>query len=121
MGFKNKKEREEFLKHYELWELWKEIPEIEVKLYRYAFIKTGAVIVATEYSKMEFASFGAKGAEYKKARDVKYHLFLREGDSGYRCDYIPNEYKLYNPAGDSKSAIIDYLAKVRPEDDEYDC
>ncbi len=115
MKFKNKKEREQFLDNYKAWELWKEIPEIEVKLYRFAFIKTGAVIIATEHPIMKFVSFGVKGAEYRKGRAVKYHLILREDDKSFNCDYSPNEHKIYNPSGDSKTTIIDYLVKVRPE------
>ena len=115
MNFKNKNQREEFLENYSAWELWKEIPEIEVKLYRYAFISTGAVIIATEYPTMKFVSFGIKGAEHVKSTSVRYHLILRGGDNSFRHEYSQNDYKLYNPSGDSKSAIIDYLTKVKPE------
>lgn len=114
MQLKNKAERERFLENYKAWELWKEIPEIEVKLYRYAFISTGAVIIATEYPSFKYAGFGVKGAEYTKSTDVKYHLILRNGDS-YTSGYFSNSYKLYNPCGDSKSSIIDYLTKIKPE------
>ena len=115
MKFKNKKEREQFLDNYTVWELWKEIPEIEVKLYRFAFIKTGAVIIATEHPKIRLLSYGANGARYTKARDVKYHLILREGDNSFKREGWIHEFKLYNPSGDSKSTIIEYLTKVRPE------
>ncbi len=115
MNLKNKKQREEFLEKYRAWEVWKEIPEIEVKLYRFAFIKTGAVIIATEHPIMKFSGFGPKGEKYKKGRAVKYHLILREGDKSFIREYNPNEHRVYNPSGDSKTAIIEYLTKVKPE------
>ena len=40
MQLKNKAEREKFLESYREWELWKEIPELELKFYRYAFVST---------------------------------------------------------------------------------
>lgn len=115
MPLKNKAEREKFLESYKEWELWKEIPEIEVKLYRYAFVSTGAVIIATEFPRMVFSRFCKKGTEYKKSTDVKYHLLLREGDKSYKSEFSSNDFKFYNPVGDSKTAIIDYLTKVKPE------
>lgn len=115
MSFKNKREREEFLENYKEWELWREIPELEIKLYRYAFVSTGAVIIATEHPIMKYSRFGPKGAEYKKGRAVKYHLILREGDRSFIRECYPNEHKVYNPSGDSKTSIIEYLTKVKPE------
>ena len=56
MKLKNQTERKEFLNNYKAWELFKEIPEIEVKLYRYVF-PNGTVIIATEYASFAYDRF----------------------------------------------------------------
>lgn len=113
MQLKNKVQREEFLDNYNSWELWKEIPELELKFYRHVF-PNGTAIVATEYACMKFSSFGPKGHKYKKKTDVKFHLLLSYKDN-FKVEYSENSYKLYNPTGDSKTGIIDYLTKNKPE------
>lgn len=113
MQLKNKAEREQFLREYRYWELWKEIPELELRFYR-CVLPNGTVIVAIEFVRLGFDSFGPNGAKYKKKYDVKYHLLLAEGDN-YKAEYFENSYKLYNPTGDSKTAIVEYLTKVKPE------
>lgn len=117
MQFKNKKEREEFLESYREWELWKEIPEIEVKLYRYAFVSTGAVIIATEYPCKKFADYRSGHFEYKKDTAVCYSLILREGDSfKMQYSYSDNDFLYYKPAGERKSVLLEYLKKIKSED-----
>lgn len=69
MQLKNKNEREKFLCNYKAWELWKEIPELELKFYRYEF-PNGTVLIATEYACMKFANWGPKGYTYKKAHPL---------------------------------------------------
>lgn len=95
MPLKNKIERERFLENYKDWELWKEIPELELKFYR-KVLPNGTAIIATEYACMRFDRFSPNGSKYKKKYDVKYHLLLAEGD-GYKVEYLEHEYKLYNP------------------------
>lgn len=65
MQLKNKIERENFLKNYKSWELFKEIPEIEVKLYRYVF-PNGTVIIATEHAIFVYDRFEIGRSYYKK-------------------------------------------------------
>lgn len=113
MQLKNKTERERFLENYRDWELWKEIPELELKFYR-KVLPNGTVIIATEYACMVFANFGPKGCKYKKSRSVKYHLLLSDTDN-YKVKYEEQAYKVYNPTGDSKTDIIEYLTKTKPE------
>ena len=113
MQLKNKAEREKFLENYKAWELWKEIPELELKFYR-KVLPNGTVIIATEHACMVFASFASSGCKYKKSISVKYHLLLSDNDS-YKIEYVEHAYKLYNPSGDSKSAIVEYLTKTKPE------
>lgn len=113
MQLKNKGERERFLEEYRSWELWKEIPELELKFYR-KVLPNGTVIIATEHACMVFANWGPNGCKYKKSRSVKYHLLLAESD-GYKPQYLEHEFRLYNPTGDSKTAIVEYLTKTKPE------
>ena len=113
MQLKNKVERERFLEDYRSWELWKEIPELELKFYR-KVLPNGTRIIATEFSRFVFEHFSPNGAKYKKSTDVKYHLLLSDNDN-YKIEYLEYSFKVYNPSGDSKSAIIEYLTKVKPE------
>lgn len=112
MQLKNKAERERFLKEYRSWELWKEIPELELKFYR-KVLPNGTVIIATEHTCMVFDSWH-KVSKYKKSTSVKYHLLLSESDN-YKVQYEEHAYRVYNPTGDSKTAITDYLTKTKPE------
>lgn len=113
MKLKNQAERKEFLNNYKAWELFKEIPEIEVKLYRYVF-PNGTVIIATEYASFTYDRFESGRSYYKKTTAVKYHLLLSETDD-FSGGILLNEFKYYNPTGDSQSAIIKYLTVKRPE------
>ena len=117
MQLKNKVERERFLEEYKDWELWKEIPELELKFYR-KVLPNGTVIIATEHACMRFDSFSPRGNKYKKARDVKYHLLLAKDDE-YKVEYLEHAYKLYNPSGDSKTAIVEYLTKTKPDIEKH--
>lgn len=113
MILKNKTEREEFLDNYKSWELFKEIPEIEVKLYRYVF-PNGTAIIATEHASFTYDRSENGRTIYKKITAVNYHLLLSETDDFSGGTFF-NEYKCYNPTGDSKSAIIKYLTVKRSE------
>lgn len=113
MQLKNKVERERFLENYKNWELFHEVPELELKFYRYTF-PNGTVIIATEYTCMRFVSFGVKGAEYRKSKSVKYHLILHKSDK-YKVQFSEHEFRVYNPVGDSKTSIVEYLTKTKPE------
>lgn len=113
MLLKNKKQREEFLNNYRNWELWKEIPELDLKFYRYR-LPNGTVIIATEYACMKFADYRNGHFEYEKSTSVRYHLILSEADK-YKIEHSNTAYKYYNPSGDSISSIIQYLAETKPE------
>ncbi len=116
MQLKNKAERERFLENYKDWKLWKEVPELELKFYRYVF-PNGTVIIATEYACIKFADYTPQHRfVYEKSTAVRYHLILAEKDK-FDTGYSDTAYKLYNPSGDSKSAIIEYLTKTKPEID----
>ena len=112
MQLKNKNERERFLEEYQSWELWKEIPELKLKFYR-KVLPNGTQIIATEHACMVFDSWH-KASKYKKSTSVKYHLLLSDTDN-YKVQYGEHAYRVYNPSGDSKTAIVEYLTKVKPE------
>ena len=113
MKLKNQAERKEFLNNYKAWELFKEIPEIEVKLYRYVF-PNGTAIIATEHASFTYDRRENGRTIYKKITAVNYHLILSETDDFSSITFC-NEYKCYNPTGDSKSTIIKYLTVKRME------
>lgn len=110
MKLKNKAEREKFIKDYKSFELFKEIPEIEVKLYRKE-LNNGAVIIVTEYQSYVY-SF--EDNEYRKCSTVQYHLILPQEDEYQKNTYYgKNEFSTYKPSGHSIGTIIDYLTKNR--------
>lgn len=114
MQLKNKNERERFLEDYRSWELWKEIPELELKFYR-KVLPNGTVIIATEYACMKFTNYVRGRFEYKKSTSVNFHLLLADSEN-FKAQYSDeNSFKLYNPSGDRKSSIVEYLTKVKPE------
>lgn len=115
MQLKNKVEREKFLENYREWELWKEIPELELKLYRYAFVSTGAVIIATEYPCKKLLDFKHGHCVYGKGTGVEYSLILREGDNFKPQSYSDSEFLYYKPTGERKGTLLEYLQKVKPE------
>lgn len=115
MPLKNRTEREQFLENYKSWEFWKEIPELELKFYRYTF-PTGTVIIATEYACIRWADYDNVNHRHihKKGVDVNYHLILSESET-FKKQYSETAYKFYNPSGDGRSSIIEYLTKTNPE------
>ena len=113
MQLKNKAEREKFIDNYLVWELLGEVPELELKFYRYV-LPNGTVIIATEYACMKFVDYRVGHFEYEKKTDVKYHLILSETDK-FNTGYSDTAYKLFNPSGVSKSIIIKYLTETKPE------
>lgn len=89
-----------------------EIPELELKFYKY-ILPNGTVIIATEYARLRFSGKSRTGRI--KDHAVKYHLILDETDT-YRTQFSSLfEHKVYNPNGDSKTSIIEYLTKTKPE------
>lgn len=114
MQLKNKAEREQFLENYRNWELFHEVPKLELKFYRYTF-PNGTVIIATEYACMVFADYTPQHCfKYKKSTAVRYHLILSENDK-YNTGYSDTAYKHYNPSGDSQTSIIKYLTDTKPD------
>lgn len=113
MQLKNKVQREEFLDNYKKFELFKEIPELELKFYRYV-LPNGTQIIVTEYAYMRFEGLNKGKYVYKKGYNVKYHLLLSKTDN-YNEGYSVNEFEFFNPSGSSKSIIIEYLMKTKPE------
>lgn len=100
---KNKKERELFIENYRKWGIWKEIPELGLKYYRYDF-PNGTYMMIVEYR----VSASRYVAEHNGA---KYHLVVSKDDNytnGYgQC------YNYFEPSGCSVGTLIDYLTKNR--------
>lgn len=118
MQLRNKTQREEFLNNYKAWELWKEVPEIELKFYRFVF-QNGTVIIATEYACIKFSDYRCGNFEYKKDTAVNYHLILSESDN-FKIGHVEGAHRLFNPSGDTKGTIIKYLTEIKPEVKEND-
>lgn len=100
---KNKAERENFIKEYRKWGVWKDIPELGLKYYKYDF-PTGTYMIVVEYR----ASASRYVAEHN---DVNYHLVVSENDNytnGYgQC------YDYFEPSGCALGTLVDYLTKNR--------
>lgn len=105
---RNKQEREAFLENYERWGVWKEIPELRVRFYKYD-LPNGARIVVQTYVHPPISYFSYMQEEYTVA---EYALLLPDEDD-YRGTYH-QEYTFYRPNGASKSTLIDYLSKRKP-------
>ncbi len=105
---RNKQEREDFLAHFENWGVWKEIPELRVRFYKYD-LPNGARIVAQTYvhPSIKYLSYS------QEEHTVAEYALLLPPDDDYRGKY-GQEYTFYRPNGASKSTIIDYLTEKKP-------
>lgn len=107
---RNKQERESFLENYACWGVWKEIPELRVRFYKYD-LPNGARIVAQTYVHPPIPHIPDRNQEYTVA---EYALLLPEGDD-FRGQYeYGQEHTFYRPNGASKSTLIAYLAEKKP-------
>ena len=91
----NEKARKEWLEKYRTWRVWLDIPELDMKLYRYDFRNGDALIVTTYCTYWKFA-------EVKLASEERYCILSKD------CPH-------YDLAGISKSLVLDYLTKHRNE------
>lgn len=110
MILKNKHERENFINNYKAWGVWKEVPELNLKFYRYE-LPTGAVIIVTEY--MTYIG-------YKKTyvTSKKFCLILPEDDEYTKEHTYGAEYlRTYTPDNTSVSTITDYMTKNKDKID----
>lgn len=107
---RNKQEREAFLENYACWGIWKEIPELRVRFYKYD-LPNGARIVAQTYVHPPIPHIPDRNQEYMVA---EYALLLPEGDD-FRGQYeYGHEHTFYRPNGASKSTLIAYLTEKKP-------
>lgn len=72
--FKNDKEREEFLKSYASWELFKEIPELTLKFYRVKFTDDTYLIATISEYNGEQAYGPTYGRKEVINKDVRYTI-----------------------------------------------
>ena len=111
---RNKQEREAFLDNYARWGIWKEIPELRVRFYKYD-LPNGARIVAQTYVHPPISYLSYKKEEYTVA---EFSLLLPKGDE-FRGQYA-QEYTFYRPNGASKTTIVAYLTETKPMVVDYD-
>ena len=93
----NEKARKEWLKKYRTWRVWLDIPDLDMKLYRYDFRNGDALIVTTYCTYWKFADW-----KLKLASEERYCILSKD------CPH-------YDLAGISKSLVLDYLTKHRNE------
>lgn len=105
MILKNKKERENFLKNYQSWGVWKEIPELKVKWYKCDFVN-GDRIIVTEFYKPSTLYF-------PEGVSQRYDLIITDNSPYKFVSPFYNEHKNYGVSGCSMSTIVDYLTKCR--------
>lgn len=106
---KNKAERLAFLENYARWGVWKEIPELRVRFYKYD-LPNGARIIAQTYVHPPISYLSYHQEEYTVA---EYSLLLPAEDD-YKGTF-GQEYTFYRPNGASKSVIVDYLTTKKPQ------
>lgn len=111
---KNKAERLAFIENYAHWGVWKEIPELRVKFYKYD-LPNGARIIAQTYIHPSISYLSYHQEEHAVA---EYALLLPKGDD-YKGTF-GQEYTFYRPNGASKSAIVDYLTTKKPLVRDYE-
>ena len=91
----NEKRRKAWLENYRAWGVWLRVPQLGMTYYRYDF-GNGDFVIVDEVE--------APKTSYNK-EGINRHWHLLE-KTGYRSTW--------NPGGNGKSEIIDYLHKKRP-------
>ena len=106
--FKNKAEREKFLREYKEWPdlgYGMTFQEVTLRFYRHVF-KNRATVIVTEC--------GETGKQ-----ETRYNLIIPDGDNYNPWDMhsgrTPSEFSGYNLQGVSVATIVDYLTKRRDE------
>jgi hypothetical protein len=107
LKLKNKNEREDFVKNYRSWGVWKQIHELNLTFYRYDFVN-GAALVVTEYQYY---------SSWKKECETRHKMCLiLPSDDKYTDNspaYGAELYKFYDPTGCSMGTIVDYMTKSK--------
>ena len=114
--FKNKAEREKFLREYRNWQSIQGSDQnhfnwhgITLNFYRYEF-KNGATVIVTDCPRYHDGKF-----EF----ETRYNLIIPEGDGYNPYDMhsgcTPSEFRGYNLQGVSVGTIVDYMTKRKEE------
>ena len=106
MNLKNKDERKKFIENYRSWGVWKELPELGVKLYRLNFTN-GDCFIVTEY-KSWYSPFAVQATV-----NQKYHLILTQNSTYRNKIPYPDGFSYYEPCGCAIGTLIDYLTKCK--------
>lgn len=109
---KNKTERENFINNYKAWGIWKEVPELEMKYYRYVLPDGTQIIVSVHQCR--FYDYQTK--TNKDRASIKYHLVVPQEIKWPDISYTNgNEFKHFNPNGCGISTVVKYLTDTKPE------
>ena len=104
INLKNSNQRKEFLDNYKAWGIWKKIPELGMKYYRYSFSDRTQFIASEYYSLDDHSELEIRNL---------YHIILGE-DLLKKNDYTTNIYKHFSPGGNGQTIMIEYLTKHKP-------
>ena len=106
--FKNKAEREKFLREYKEWadlSYGMTFQEVTLRFYRHVFKNKAKVIVTV--------------CEGTGMQETRYNLIVPEGDGYNPWDQhsvrAPSEFRGYNLHGVSVGVIVDYMTKRKDE------
>ena len=112
MNLKNQAQRKEFVENYKKWGLWFEVPELEMKYYRF-ILPDGTQIIVSKY-KNRYYDYLSK--TNKERYLVHYHLVVSENIKWPNTSYTGgNEFKRFSPNGCGISTIVKYLTDTKPE------
>lgn len=112
MKFKNQNQRKEFVENYKKWGLWFEVPELEMKYYRF-ILPDSTQIIVSEYKNKYYDYFSKTN---KERNLVHYHLVVSDDVKWPAASYTAgNEFKRFSPNGSGISTIIKYLTDTKPE------
>ena len=100
LDLKNKKAREEWLKNYEAWGVWIEVPDLQMKYYRCNFVNGASLIVSVGFR---------YDWDYSKGRiaDEPYEVV--------RYAVFDEQYKVYDTWGISFTQTVEWLTKYGKE------
>ena len=96
LDLKNKKAREEWLKGYESWGVWFEVPDLDLKYYRCNFVN-GSAVVVTIGSTYEW-DYSKNCVRKRPSELVKYSI-------------IDDEREVYDILGVSFTQTVEWLTK----------
>lgn len=112
MQLKNQNERKAFVENYKSWGVWFEVPQVEMKYYRYVLPDETQIIVSEHLHR----GYDYETKSNKTRPLIKYHLVVPMNIRWPAVSYTGgNEFKHFSPNGNGLTTIMKYLAETRPE------